>query len=163
VKKVKKQEYVTIKCTPNQAMLIENMLEYGSRIGAGQLHHIVDIIDVCQKNMREVKVTKEMLQKLDDAYYDLYGKKNQKLAWFALGSQVEKCIKPILFPELAENESYGVGMKQIPNGQIMYEMYKKLQNYRVRNDKEKNSVLHHEPLKYSKEPLIEVSQCGDEK
>ena len=72
-------------------------------------------------------------------------------------------IKPILFPELAVNESYGVGQKAIGKGQILYEMEKVLQNYRAEKENHpKRSVTWHKPLHYSKEPLIEVTSIQKE-
>ena len=73
-------------------------------------------------------------------------------------------IKPILFPELSSNSSYGVGQKAIGNGQVLYEMVKVLQNYRAEKENHsKHSVTWHKPLHYSKKPLIEVMSLQDEK
>lgn len=137
-----KKKKIIIKCTEKQALLIEQCLEYCSRIGAGQLNHISNIIDLCQNKIRTVK-----LPNGEDA------------SFYQLGYWIEDQLKSILFPELHRNASYGVGNKEIPNGQIMYEIYKKLQNYRVRNLTDNQAgVLKHEPLHYSKEPLIEVKE-----
>jgi hypothetical protein len=131
---------ITITCTENQAKIIESCLDCCSRIGAGQLHHISNIIDLCRGKIKTVK-----LPNGEDAMF------------YKLGSWIEDQLKPILFPELHRNGSYGVGCKEIPNGQIMYEMVKVLQNYRVRNlSEDVGGVLKHAPLHYSKEPLIEV-------
>ena len=66
-------------------------------------------------------------------------------------------IKPILSPELAANQSYGVGQKAIGKGQVLYEMVKVLQNYRAEKDNHpEHSATKHKPLHYSKEPLMEV-------
>ena len=72
-------------------------------------------------------------------------------------------IKPVLFPELSSNQSYGVGQKAIGKGQVLYEMAKVLQNYRAEKDKHsEHSVAWHKPLHYSKEPLIEVMSLQNE-
>jgi len=139
---MKKNKKITIECTENQSLLIELCLDYCSRIGAGQLHHISDVIDLCQDKMRKVT--------LPNGEVDM---------GFGLGSWIEDTIKYVLFPELQRNESYGVGNKEIPNSQIMYEMVKIFQNYRAeKDDHSQSSVTWHKPLHYSKEPLIKIQE-----
>jgi len=134
-----KAKKITIECTEKQALLIEQCLEYCARIGAGQLHHINNIIDLCSNKSRTVILPT-----------------GEEAGWYKLGMWIQETIKPILFPELRPNASYGVGNKEIPNGQIMYEIYKKLQNFRMRDGIDDCGVLKDEPLHYSKEPLINV-------
>jgi hypothetical protein len=137
---MKKNKKINIELTEKQALLIELCLDYCSRIGAGQLHHISDIIDLCQDKTKKVI--------LPNGEVDM---------GFGLGSWIEDTIKHVLFPELYRNESYGVGNKEIPNSQIMYEMVKILQNYRAERDNHsKSSVTWHKPLHYSKQPLIKI-------
>ena len=84
--------------------------------------------------------------------------------WYycALGNYIEEMIKPILFPDLAPNASYGVGQKEIGKAQVLYEMSKVLQNYRAEKEKHHEyAVSWHKPLHYSKEPLIEVMSSGE--
>ena len=76
--------------------------------------------------------------------------------WFK-NDRIEKLIKPILFPELEFNESYGVGHTQLGSAQILYEIVKVLQNYRAKDFKHPG-VLASPPLHYSKEPLIIVKE-----
>jgi len=85
-------------------------------------------------------------------------------SFYSLGSYIEEMVKPILFPELASNASYGVGQKAIGKAQILYEMVKVLQNYRAEKENHsKHSVTWHKPLHYSKKPLIEVTSLQNEK
>lgn len=144
MQKVVSSSKLLIRCTKNQAFIIERCLEIVSRIGAGQLSCIEEAVSLCQE-----KAVVGILPGGEEAMC------------YKLGSYIEKMIKPILFPELHENESYGIGMKKIPGSQKMYEMYKVIQNYRAKQDKHPEySVTHHEPLKYSKEPLIEIIKNG---
>ena len=84
-------------------------------------------------------------------------------SFYSLGRYIEEMIKPILFPELSSNQSYGVGQKAIGKGQVLYEMEKVLQNYRAQKDNHsEHSVTWHKPLHYSKEPLIEVLNLQNE-
>jgi len=84
-------------------------------------------------------------------------------SFYSLGTYIEEMIKPILFPELSSNSSYGVGQKAIGNGQVLYEMVKVLQNYRAEKENHsKHSVTWHKPLHYSKKPLIEVMSLQKE-
>ena len=84
-------------------------------------------------------------------------------SFYSLGSYIEKMIKPILFPELSPNASYGVGQKAIGKGQVLYEMAKVLQNYRAEKDNHSEySVTKDKPLHYSKESLIEVMSLENE-
>ena len=139
---MKKKKKITIECTIKQALIIERCLEIVSRIGAGQLAHIEEAISLCQDKCLYVKLPN-----------------GEKAMGFKLGSWINDTLKPILFPRLHHNESYGVGMKEIPNSQIMYEMYKLLQNNRAkRENHNKSSVTWNTPLKYSKEPLIKIEE-----
>ena len=125
-----KKKKVIIKCTEKQALLIEIALDTLSRLTAGQLGEL----------KRGIECFKGQWIDVDWEEYD----------------KVLYKLKKHLFPELHENAYYGVGMKELGDGQIAYEMVKKLQNFRVRNKVEDCGVLRHEPLHYSKEPLIEV-------
>lgn len=136
-----KNKTVIIKCTEKQSLLIEQCLEYCARIGAGQLNHISDVIDLCQDKTNIVTLPN-----------------GEEAGLYKLGCWIEDQLKSVLFPELHRNASYGVGNTKIPNSQIMYEIYKKLQNFRVRNEIKYCGVLKDEPLHYSKEPLIEVKE-----
>lgn len=137
--KQSKKLTVNIKCTEQQALLIEFALDTLSRITCGQIHTLIDGI-----SHMKGKCWKGAIE-------------GETLMGYALGSKIEELIKPILFPELHKNESYGVGMKEIGEAQVAYEMVKKLQNFRTRYLKEAG-VLKHEPLHYSKEPLIEIKE-----
>lgn len=122
----------TIKCTDKQAMLIEMSLDTLSRMSSGQLDEAIRGIEYMTGRMFPIKTMKER-----DSY-------------------LEK-LKAVLFPELDKSASYGVGMKEIGDAEIAYEMVKKLQNHRSRYDAE-DTVLKHEPLHYSTEPLITVEE-----
>jgi len=139
---------INIKCTEKQALIIEQALDSMSRMCSGQLSEIERGIS----NMRGKPL--EYNQESEGHIEIFMG--------YKLGSYIQDLIKPILFPELQQNESYGVGMKEIGNAQIAYEISKKLQNFRSRNMKTPR-VLAHEPLHYSKEPLIEITDSEKEK
>ena len=125
-----------ITCTEKQANLIEVALDNLSRRTCGQLEEGIRGMEIYRKKWFE-------LSEMEQNEFDLIFKK----------------LKSILFPELHQNASYGVGQKQIGDAQVAYEMVKKLQNFRTRNLPEgEGGVLRHEPLHYSKEPLIKVEE-----
>ncbi len=135
-----------IKCTDEQAYLIELCLETMCRATMSQLTHFIESMEQIRGKTFEVKCPDGEVR-----------------SFYSLGKYIEEMIKPILFPELSSNQSYGVGHKAIGKGQVLYEMEKVLQNYRAKKDNHpKSSVTWHEPLHYSKEPLIEVISLQDE-
>lgn len=135
-----------IKCTDEQAYLIELCLETMCRASLGQLTHFIESIEQIRGKLFEVKCPDEEVR-----------------SYHALGSYIEEMIKPILFSKLSSNQSYGVGQKAIGKGPVLYEMSKILQNYRAEKDKHhEHSVSWHKPLHYSKEPLIEVMSLQNE-
>ncbi len=135
-----------IKCTDEQAYLIELCLETMCRGSLGQLTHFVESLERIRGKSFEVKCPDGEVR-----------------SFYSLGSYIEKMIKPILFPELATNQSYGVGQKAIGKGQVLYEMVKVLQNYRAeKDDHPEFSVTKDKPLHYSREPLIEVMNLQNE-
>ena len=135
-----------IKCTDEQAYLIELCLETMCRASLGQLTHIV-----------------QSLEGIRGKHFEVECPDGEVRSYYSLGKYIEEMIKPILFPELASNQSYGVGQKAIGKGQILYEMEKVLQNYRAEKENHpKNLVTWHKPLHYSKEPLIEVISSQNE-
>lgn len=156
---MKQNKYLTIKCTEKQAMLIEVALDTLSRIACGQLTTLIDGISSMRGKLLEVDSSQNLTHlKMSEALTELMRDKG-KMCGYRLGSHVSNIIKPLLFPELCQNASYGIGDKEIGDAQIAYEIVKKLQNYRVRDKENKGkSVLSDEPLHYSKEPLIEVKQ-----
>ena len=128
-----------IECNKKQAFLIEVALDTLSRMTCGQLKAGVQGIEIYRKRCFE-------LGWQDRAQVDKLWKK----------------IKDILFPQLNCNASYGVGMEEIGDAQIAYEMVKKLQNFRIRDlPKNKRGVLGHEPLHYSKKPLIKMEDSDE--
>jgi len=130
----------TIKCTDEQAFLIELCLDTMCRASMGQLAEIIKSIEKIRGKLFEAECPD-----------------GEERSYYALGSYIEEMIKPILFPELSPNASYGVGQKEIGKAQVLYEMSKVLQNYRAEKDKHhEHAVSWHKPLHYSKEPLIEV-------
>ena len=135
-----------IKCTDEQAYLIELCLETMCRASLGQLTHLSESLEKIRGKLFEVKCPDGEVR-----------------SCYSLGKYLEGMIKPILFSELAPNQSYGVGNKKIGKGQVLYEMEKVLQNYRARKDNHsEHSVTWHKPLHYSKEPLIEVMSLQNE-
>lgn len=135
-----------IKCTDEQAYLMELCLETMSRGSLGQLTHFVESLERIREKSFEVKCPD-----------------GEVGGFYSLGRYIEEMIKPILFPELASNQSYGVGQKAIGRGQVLYEMVKVLQNYRAEKDNHPEySVTKNNPLHYSKEPLIEVMSLQNE-
>ncbi len=136
----------TIKCTDEQAFLIELCLESVCRASMGQLTRFIEAIEQIRGKLFEVECPDGEVR-----------------SYYALGSYIEEMIKPILFPEISSNQSYGVGQKEIGKGQVLYEMVKVLQNYRAEKEKHsEHSVSWHRPLHYSKEPLIEVMSLKEE-
>ena len=136
-----------IKCTDEQAYLIELCLDTMCRATMGQLTHIVESMEQIKGKLFKVKCPDGEVR-----------------SFYSLGTYIEVMIKPILFPELSSNASYGVGQKAIGKAQILYEMVKVLQNYRAEKENHtKHSVTWHKPLHYSKKPLIEVMSLQDEK
>ena len=135
-----------IKCTDEQAYLIELCLEAMCRASLGQLTHFT-----------------ESLEQIRGKLFDVKCPDGEVRSFYSLGKYIEEMIKPILFPELSSNQSYGVGQKAIGKGQVLYEMVKVLQNYRSEKDNHPEySVTKHKPLHYSKEPLIEVMSLQNE-
>lgn len=130
-----------IKCTDEQAYLIELCLDTMCRATMGQLTRIVEAMEQIKGKSFEVKCPDGEVR-----------------SFYSLGSYIEEMIKPILFPGLSSNASYGVGQKAIGKAQILYEMVKVLQNHRAEKENHsKHSVTWHKPLHYSKKPLIEVT------
>lgn len=135
-----------IKCTDEQAYLMELCLEAMSRASLGQLTNFTEALEQIRGKLFEVKCPDGEVR-----------------SFYSLSKYIEEMIKPVLFPELSSNASYGVGQKAIGKGQVLYEMVKVLQNYRAGKDnRSEDSVMRHEPLHYSKEPLIEVMSVPDE-
>ena len=135
-----------IKCTDEQAYLIELCLETMCRASLGQLTHFIESLEQIRGKSFEAKCPDGEVR-----------------SFYSLGKYIEEMIKPILFPELSANQSYGVGQKEIGKAQILYEMSKVLQNYRAEKDKHhEHAVSWHKPLHYSKEPLIEVMSLQEE-
>ena len=94
-----------IKCTDEQAYLIELCLETMCRATMGQLTHVIESMEQIRGKLFEVKCPDGKVR-----------------SYHSLGCYIEEMIKPILFPELASNQSYGVGQKAIGKGQMLYEM-----------------------------------------
>ena len=135
-----------IKCTDEQTYLIELCLDTMGRGSLGQLTHFVESLERIRGKSFEVKCPDGEVR-----------------SFYSLGKYIEEMIKPVLFPELASNQSYGVGQKAIGKGQVLYEMVKVLQNYRAEKDNHsEHSVTRHKPLHYSKGPLIEVMSLQNE-
>jgi len=124
---------ITIKCTEKQAMLMEIALDAVLRGCMGQIDHLMGGVEYMRGKC-----------------FDLDN--------IGIRSTFRKNLKTVYFPDLSDNESYGVGNKEIGDAQIAYEMVKVLQNYRSRN-MENPWVLGDAPLHYSDEKLMEV---GDE-
>lgn len=132
---------VTIKCTEKQLSLIRVCVETMSRIACGEVSELINGLDLIADGCRE-GVNSE----------------GEVIMGYALGQEIKKRIKPLLFPELKPGESYGVGNEKIGDGQVLYEMYKKIDNYfATKYNQSLSSVAHHPPLHYSKEPLIEIN------
>lgn len=128
---MEENDNISIECTKKQAFLIEMCLEAICRMCCGQLAHVGAIV--------------ESITGKEISYDDC--------------KTIESLIKPIIYPELQLNASYGVGSKQIKDAQILYEMYKKLQNRRANDDNHHRfSVTYNEPLHHSSEPLITVTK-----
>ena len=135
-----------IKCTDEQAFLIELCLDTMCRASMGQLAEVIKSIEKIRGKLFEAECPD-----------------GEERSYYAFGSYIEEMIKPILFPELSPNASYGVGRKEIGKAQVLYEMSKALQNYRAEKDKHhEHAVSWHKPLHYSKEPLIEVMSLQEE-
>jgi hypothetical protein len=131
---MKKKKIIVIECTEHQAFIIEQCLDSSSRMACGQLGEIADIISFMREECLKVG----------------------QMQGYGLGLYLERILKPLFFPDLAENASYGIAQKKAgKNSQIAYEMTKKLQNLRSK-DYEGYSVLKHEPMELSTEPLIKV-------
>jgi len=136
----------TIKCTDEQAFFTELCLDTMCRASMGQLTHFIKAIEQIRGKLFEAECPDGGVR-----------------SYYALGSYIEEMIKPILFPELSPDQSYGVGQKEIGKAQVLYEMSKVLQNYRAEKDKHhEHAVSWHKPLHYSKEPLIEVMSLQEE-
>jgi hypothetical protein len=149
---------ITVELTKKQALLIEIALDCMSRICAGQLTEIERGISMIKGKCHEVSgLSNESYDKMFDALSELRNEKGS-MAGYRLGSHIQSIIKPLLFPELHPNESYGVGNKEIGDAQVCYEMVKKFQNFRTRKLKDAG-VLKHEPLHYSREPLIKIKEA----
>ena len=74
-----------IKCTDEQAYLMELCLETMCRASLGQITHFVESLEQIKGKSFEVKCPDGEVR-----------------SFYSLGSYIEKMIKPILFPELAE-------------------------------------------------------------
>jgi len=158
----KKEKLIKITCTEEQAWLIETALDTLSRMACGQLNTIVDGIEDMIGIMYVNPSHNKTLEKISDGLSFLEFNKG-KMSGYRLGSHVQNLIKPLLFPKLHPNESYGIGNKKIGKAQIAYEMVKKLQNFRVRSSKSDYNVLKYEHLHYSNQPLIQIEEVKSEK
>lgn len=70
--------------------------------------------------------------------------------------EIHKLVRAKMFPKLEHSQSYGIGNKEVGDGQIAYEISKVLENYVSvkRNDGYwGNGTNFYEPLKYSELPL----------
>jgi len=70
-----------------------------------------------------------------------------------------KKVKSIIFPELLENQYYGIGWNGKPlseQRQVAYEMYREVYVYHTRLSGVDYSCYNSPTLKYSNEPLAEV-------
>ncbi len=133
-----------IKCTDEQAYLMELCLETMCRATMGQLSHIIE-------SMEQIKGKSFKAKCPDGEVRSFYSRTGRRA-----GARAPE--KRFLI------NSYGVGQKAIGKAQILYEMMKVLQNYRAKKDNHpKYSVTRHEPLHYSKKPLIEVMDLQTEK
>ena len=118
---------------------------------------------MCRASLGQLVHFVESVEKVRGKSFEAKCPDGEVRSFYSLGKYIEEMIKPILFPELSSNESYGVGQKAIGKGQVLYEMEKVLQNYRARKDNHsEHSVTWHKPLHYSKEPLIDVVSLQDE-
>ena len=118
---------------------------------------------MCRASLGQLNHFTQSLENIRGKLFEAKCPDGEVRSFYSLGKYFEEMLKPILFPELASNQSYGVGQKAIGRGQVLYEMEKVLQNYRAEKENHpKNLVTWHKPLHYSKEPLIEVIKLKDE-
>jgi len=112
---------------------------------------------MCRASLGQLTPFIESIEKIRGKSFKVKCPDGEVRSFYSLKKYIEEMIKPILFPELSSNESYGVGHKAIGKGQVLYEMVKILENYRAEKENHhEHSVTWHKPLHYSKEPLIEV-------
>jgi hypothetical protein len=133
-------EKMTIECNDEQAFLMEVALDIVSRISMGQVTELYRIFELNATNFLEFRCSD-----------------GETRGGYCLGDYFSKVIKPVIFPELADGASYGVGNKKFPQSQKMYEMVKILQNYRARKENHpENMVTHSPPLNYSGTKFINI-------
>jgi len=118
---------------------------------------------MCRASLGQLTHLSESLEKIRGKLFEVKCPDGKVRSYSSLGRYIESMLKPILFPVLASNESYGAGQKAIGKGQVLYEMAKVLENYRAEKDNHSQlSTSRHKPLHYSPEPLIEVVAVQNE-
>jgi len=147
---MKKAKRYQVTMTEKQLRLIERVLEDWTRLFCGQIDHIFN------------SISSPLWNKFCDKYIDT---KEWEDKCALLKSNIN-CIKKLMF-NLQSNESYGVGNKFIPNTNLAYEVYKVINNFfyfRIPQENRKDySVLGNKPLKYTKEPFIQIEEIRDKK
>ena len=91
----------------------------------------------------------------DTLYYEFYGRIEGNAEQF--NSKLKE-LRKIVFPELSDNENYGIGNNETSEKtKILYEIYKMLNYEKYKLDKRTDyTVDSSKPIKVSKEPLPKV-------
>ena len=130
-----------IELNKKQAMLIAVALETHSRVLCGQ-------IDLTFNKALETALYRNC--KYDDEFWQRRNTIDIHLS----------AVKRFAFPELSENESYGIG--KFDEADLGYEMYKEILHHfeMIEKDKKgnkyKSNVHSYEPLKLTNEPKIKI-------
>jgi hypothetical protein len=76
-------------------------------------------------------------------------------------AQKNREIKAILFPELHEDESYGIGTQHFNESNVAYEMYREMRRVMDLELRKKNVYTSSETLMVSGEglPTIKIVEC----
>lgn len=125
----------TIKCTHKQLRVLEEALDLHTRLCLGQLWIVAEFLD-----------------------NRFYRESNEKNHWYYRQKYCDQWAKEMF--GFTAGSSYGVGSPKVPEeGLMAYEMCKLMQNAISKSEEHEGySVWKNPPLRYTKEPFIEVKQ-----
>ena len=129
----KKEKVYVLECTKQQLELISESVEHYSRLLAGQIDEIYPPRLKFRKTKQQINI---------DAVRSL-----------------TFLLKQNIFPELHEHASYGVGNREIPIINDLYDIYKEINHFiYIQSGSTDYSVNSHGSLGYSKLPKIKLME-----
>ncbi|TLQ05457.1 hypothetical protein FEZ51_02005 [Pediococcus stilesii] len=133
-----------LEITPKQLEIVKNSLDVYGRLQQGSIDLALDV--AIGRRVGDAIVNDRLIHPLQPH------------------SEVD-VLKMALFPELARNEHYGVGNKQVPEFGLSYTVYNALR-YRQFLDSQnkeslKDTVDSYPPMKYGSEPIPKITKVED--